>query len=77
MVLWYRRFPALASFLARRLEQGGLSLVVLGQAAAQRVPRGELACPHVVLRHSSAELLARPEMKKQAWADLKLLPGRS
>ena len=68
---------ALASFLARRLEQDGLALVLLGRAAAERVPRSELACPQLVLRHSSAELLARPELKKQAWTDLRSSPGRN
>ena len=68
---------ALSSFLRRRLELGDLGLVFLGEAAAQRVPSGQLSCDQVVLRHSSTELLVQPELKKQTWSDLKSFLGRS
>ena len=66
---------ALASFLTRRLAQDGLGLVLLGKAAAARVTARELGCDHISLPHSSADLLARPELKKQAWTLLKTMPG--
>jgi hypothetical protein len=66
---------ALASFLTRRLAQDGLGLVLLGKAAAARVAVRELDCDHISLPHSSADLLARPELKKQAWTLLKTMPG--
>ena len=66
---------ALGSFLTRRLAQDGLGLVLLGQAAAARVTLGELDCHHISLPHSSADLLARPELKKHAWSVLRTIPG--
>jgi len=66
---------ALASFLTRRLSQDGLGLVLLGRAAAARVTPGELDCHYISLPHSSADLLARPELKKHAWSVLRTIPG--
>jgi hypothetical protein len=68
---------ALASFLGRRLEQGGLGLVLMGKSAAERIPLQALACPQVALRHSSADLLANPELKKEVWSDLKAFLERA
>lgn len=67
---------ALLGFLGRKIEQGGLGLVLLGTAGAQRVPLGELACPRVAVSHSTAELLADPSLKKKAWAELKSILNR-
>jgi hypothetical protein len=66
---------ALTSFLRRRLDSGDLALVLLGQGAANRVPLGQLSCKHLVLGHTSADLISRPELKKQAWAELKSFLG--
>lgn len=62
-----------AGFLARRLEQqGSRGLVLLGQGGAARVP---LQALDVVVVHtaSSAEMLAQPALKRQAWRDLQPL----
>jgi hypothetical protein len=64
---------SVAGFVSRRIEQYGCrGLVLLGQACALRVPMLELGIP-VVSTASSAELLARPELKRQVWRDLQPL----
>ena len=67
---------ALAGFLGRKIDQGGLGLVLLGAVGAQRVSMTELTCPRVVVSHSSAELLADPSLKSRAWAELKTILNR-
>jgi hypothetical protein len=62
-----------AGFLARRLEQlGSQGLVLLGQGGAARVPMRDLDVV-VVSTASSAEMLAQPALKRQAWRDLQPL----
>jgi hypothetical protein len=68
---------ALRGFLGRKLGGKGLGLVLMGEPAADRVPVRELGCEYVVLRHSSADLLADPRLKEQAWSDLKAFLGRA
>ena len=63
----------LAGFLARRLEQqGSRALVLLGASGAARVPVRELGVP-VIRTISSADMLATPTLKRQAWQDLQAL----
>jgi len=60
-----------AGFIARKLDQlqsGGL--VLLGQHCASRVPVEQLADMRIVTTVSTAEMLADPMLKKQAWLDL-------
>ena len=58
---------ALAGFLNRQLgERAPARLVCLGAAAAQRVGRLELACPHIELP-STREMLDDPLLKRRAW----------
>jgi hypothetical protein len=61
---------SVAAFVGRRLEEYGCSgLVLLGEAATERVPVQEL---HVrtVCTASSAQILAQPALKRAAWRDL-------
>jgi hypothetical protein len=60
----------MAGFLARRLgQQGSRGLVLLGQAGAARVPIRELGVA-TVCTASTADMLANPALKRQAWRDL-------
>jgi hypothetical protein len=59
-----------AGFLARRLEQHrSRGLVLLGQTGAARVPIPELGVVTVCIS-STADMLADPALKRQAWCDL-------
>jgi hypothetical protein len=61
---------SVAAFVSRRLEAHGCSgLVILGQACATRLPV-QLTNVFTVRTVSSAEMLASPALKKQAWVDL-------
>ncbi len=65
---------SVAAFIQRKLELAEChGLVLLGQACAERVPLGQLACPRVACTASTAEMLRNPLLKKQAWRDLRSL----
>ena len=55
----------------------GAGLVLLGERTSGRVPLEALTCGHVVLPHSSADLLSNAELKQQAWSALKPLRERA
>lgn len=64
-----------AGFLVRRLEQHGCrGLVMLGQTGAARVAVEQLGVT-AVCTASSADMLAMPALKRQAWRDLLPLAG--
>jgi hypothetical protein len=64
---------SVAAFINRRLEQRGcLGLVLLGQAGAKRVSLPDMEVPTVITA-SSAEMIANPALKQQAWRDLQPL----
>jgi hypothetical protein len=61
---------SVAGFVGRRLEQHGChGLVLLGQSCALRVPLQEIKIL-TVSTASSAEILARPALKRTVWRDL-------
>jgi hypothetical protein len=61
---------SVAGFVGRRLEQHGCrGLVLLGQSCALRVPVQEMK-PLTVCTASSAEILARPALKRAVWRNL-------
>ncbi len=61
---------SVAGFVGRRLEQHGCrGLVLLGQPCAMRVPLQEIKIV-TVSTASSAEILARPALKRTVWRDL-------
>ena len=68
---------ALVSFIERRLAGNLSGLVLLGERTSGRVPLQALTCGHVVLPHSSADLLSNAVLKQQAWSALKPLRGRA
>lgn len=68
---------ALVSFIERRLARNLSGLVLLGERISGRVPLEALTCGHVVLPHSSADLLSNAELKQQAWSALKPLRERA
>jgi hypothetical protein len=64
---------SVAAFINRRLEQRGcLGLVLLGQTGAKRVSLPDMEVPTVITA-SSAEMIANPALKQQAWRDLQPL----
>ncbi|MDZ7782619.1 MAG: hypothetical protein U5K56_06630 [Halioglobus sp.] len=68
---------SLTAFLERRLQRGGCDgIVLLGEACQSRVGTETLDAP-VVATVSTAQMLARPELKRRAWADLQRLRGVS
>lgn len=68
---------SLTAFLERRLQRGGCDgIVLLGEACRSRVGTETLNVP-VVVTVSTAQMLAHPELKRRAWADLQHLRGDS
>jgi len=68
---------SLTAFLERRLQRGGCDgIVLLGEACRSRVGTEILNVP-VVVTVSTAQMLAHPELKRRAWADLQHLLGDS
>lgn len=63
---------SVAGFVQRKLDQYQCTgLVLLGSACEQKVPLDQLDCDRVLRTHSSADMLADMQLKKQAWADLR------
>jgi hypothetical protein len=61
-----------AGFVQRRLELHQCSaMVLLGEACRSRVPLQMLECPQVLVVPGTAEMLANPLAKKQAWQELR------
>ena len=62
---------AVTGFVGRKLEQQLCSaLILLGRPSGERVAAAQLEGIPVVNTVSSAQMLADPVLKKQAWADL-------
>ena len=62
---------SVAGFVGRKLEQQHCrGLVLLGEACKVRVPLEQLDCPLIISTVSTAQMLANPALKKQAWRDL-------
>lgn len=69
---------ALAGFIGRRLEQQRCrGVVLLGEQCRQRVPLDQLGAATLVGTVSTAEMLAEPRRKKEAWRDLQPLRGQA
>jgi hypothetical protein len=61
---------SVAGFVGRKLQQHQCrGLVLLGQACEKWVPLGQLQVRSVATI-SSVQILARPELKREAWRDL-------
>jgi hypothetical protein len=68
---------SVVAFISRTLEKHGCrGVVLLGQSTARRVPLSELRM-RAAHTASSAEILARPALKRQVWLDLQSLLGDS
>jgi len=68
---------SLTAFLERRLQRGGCDgIVLLGEACQSLVSTETLNVP-VVATVSTAQMLARPALKRRAWIDLQRLRGVS
>ena len=66
-----------AGFIGRKLEQRACrGLVMLGAACASRVPLDQLHCAHTVMTVSTAQMLEYPQLKQQAWRDLRPFANR-
>jgi len=66
---------SLTAFLQRRLKHRGCDgIVLLGEACRSRVGTEALDVP-VVITASTAQMLAHPELKRRAWADLQVFRG--
>ena len=61
---------AVAGFVGRKLQQHQCrGVILLGKTCGKWVPQGQLEV-HSVTTISSAEILARPSLKREAWRDL-------
>jgi hypothetical protein len=65
---------SVAGFIARKLEQQHChALVLLGEPCKAWVPLEQLGSTNIVSTVSTAQMLADPQLKKQAWGDLQPL----
>ena len=69
---------ALGGFVYNKMEkQRCKGLVVLGAATAKKLNVSQLDITHCVTTLSTAAMLAKPELKKQAWIELQQIVGLS